>query len=249
MRRSEAGCASGSFSAGTGGNLPRPAPRQAARAGVRVSFAGRSAVLRRGRCEPALLRVAPKMQLPCRRLRRPRRVFRHGPAAFCSAAMALRPRCLYRMAGDASLAPATTSLAATVRLRSRTLLGPVVPREPFRRSHEAAALPRPGCHLQPILLRPGISVSIRPRCLECGDVANPCLPVHHPDIPECRNIPEAAPGRRQPQATATAPLPDSRRLSGPPRSGRNGSRPTTIRWSLGGAEYTTGTKAAPEKKC
>ena len=44
------------FSAGTEGNLPRPVPRLAARAGVRLSFAGRSAVLRRGRCEPALLR-------------------------------------------------------------------------------------------------------------------------------------------------------------------------------------------------
>ena len=34
------------------------------------------------------------MQLPCRRLRRPRRVLRHGPAASCSATMALRTRCL-----------------------------------------------------------------------------------------------------------------------------------------------------------
>ena len=34
--------------------------------------------------------------------------------------------------------------------------------------------------------------------------------------PECVTIPEAAPGRRQPQATAAAPVPDSRRLSGCP---------------------------------
>ncbi len=34
--------------------------------------------------------------------------------------------------------------------------------------------------------------------------------------PECVTIPEAALGRRQPQATAAAPVPDSRRLSGCP---------------------------------
>ena len=37
-----------------------------------------------------------------------------------------------------------------------------------------------------------------------------------PATPECRNIPEAAPGRRLPQAMVTAPAPDSRRLSGFP---------------------------------
>ena len=94
MRRSEAGCASRSFFGGCSEGSTAPGAASAARAGVRFSFAGRSAVLRRGRCEPALLREAPKMQLPCRRLRRPRRVLRHGPAASCSATMALRPRCL-----------------------------------------------------------------------------------------------------------------------------------------------------------
>ena len=48
-----------------------------------------------------------------------------------------------------------------------------------------------------------------------------------PATPECRSIPEAAPKRRQPQAAAAAPLPDSRRLSGSCQSGRNGSRPAT----------------------
>ena len=35
-------------------------------------------------------------------------------------------------------------------------------------------------------------------------------------VPECVTIPDAAPGRRQPQATTAAPVPDSRRLSGCP---------------------------------
>ncbi len=55
---------------------------------------------------------------------------------------------LYRMAGDASLAAAATSLAATVRLRSRTLLGPVVPRERSEGFTRAAALAASGCHLR-----------------------------------------------------------------------------------------------------
>ena len=78
------------FPGGQGGNPPRPAPPQRPGPACVVSFSGRSAVPRRGRCGPALLRWAPKMQLPCRRLRRPRRVSRHGPAASYSAPMASR---------------------------------------------------------------------------------------------------------------------------------------------------------------
>ena len=60
MRRSDAGCASGSFFGGCWRGSTAPGAASAARAGVRFSFAGRSAVPRRGRSGPALLRVAPK---------------------------------------------------------------------------------------------------------------------------------------------------------------------------------------------
>ena len=47
-----------------GRDLPRPAPRQRHRAGVRFSVAGRSAVFRRRRFGPALLREAPRCSCP-----------------------------------------------------------------------------------------------------------------------------------------------------------------------------------------
>ena len=196
------------------GNLPRPAPRQAARAGVRFSFAGRSAVLRQGRCEPALLRVAPKMQLPCRRLRRPRRVLRHGPAASCSAAMASRVSVSGAL-GNASPASRPPRSPRQSRLRSRTLLGPVVPRE---RSEGFTRLPhcRVQMSLTAVLCRPGASVSIRPCRLKCGDMAHPCRRVHLPMRSAILGIAgRVAPRRRQPQATAAAPVPDFHRPSPP----------------------------------
>ena len=50
----------------------------------------------------------------------------------------------------------------------------------FRRSREAAALPC-SMPMPPVLTgRPMAHPSIRPRRLICGNVANPCLPVHHP---------------------------------------------------------------------
>ncbi len=128
MRRSDARCASGSFFGGCRRESAAPGAASAARAGVRFSFAGRSAVLRRGRCGPALLRVAPKMQLPCRRLRRPRRVLRHGPAASCSAPMASQVS-VSGTPGDASPGPATASVAATGPASIKDFSCPVVPRE------------------------------------------------------------------------------------------------------------------------
>ena len=47
-----------------GRDLPRPAPRQRRRAGVRLSVAGRSAAFRRRRFGPALLREAPRCSCP-----------------------------------------------------------------------------------------------------------------------------------------------------------------------------------------
>ncbi len=78
------------------------------------------------------------MQLPCRRLRRPRRVLRQGPAAFCSAAMASRVS-VSGVPGDASPDPATTSVATTVSASIKDSCCPVVPRE---RSEGFTRLPR-----------------------------------------------------------------------------------------------------------
>ena len=158
------------------------------------------------------------MQLPCRRLRRPRRVFRHGPAASCSAAMASRVS-VSGMPGDASPDPATTSVATTVSASIKDCyLSRRAPRT-FRRSREAAALPH-SMPMPPVLTgRAMAHPSIRPRRLKpemrrrgqsVPAGASPRT------TPECVTVPEAAPERRQPQATTAAPAPDSRRLSGCP---------------------------------
>ena len=120
---------------------------------------------------------------------------------------------LYRMAGDASLAAATASLAATVRLRSRTLLGPVVPRE---RSEGFTRLPR--CRFRMSLTADPVTAwhirldsppppEMRQRGQSVPAGASPR------STPECTTIPEAAPGHRQPQAAAAASLPDFHRPS------------------------------------
>ena len=182
------------------------------------------------------------MQLPCRRLRRPRRVLRHGPAASCSAAMASRVS-VSGMPGDASPDPATTSVATTVPASIKDCyLSRRAPRA-FRRSREAAALPC-SMPMPPVLTgRPMAHPSIRPRRLKCGDVTNPCLPVHHPGP-----VQNALPFRKRHLDV------DSRKLRLPrpcripadcpvARSGRDGSRPTApgrpqtasvYRWHQGG---------------
>ena len=85
----------------------------------------------------------------------------------------------FRHARGSSPVPRPPRSPRQSRLRSRTLPGPVVRRE---RSEGSTRLPR--CRVRMSLTavpcRPGASVSIRPRRLKCGDVANPCLPVHLP---------------------------------------------------------------------
>ena len=112
MRRSDSDCASAGFFRRVAAGSCR-ARRRVSGPGRRgsVSVAGRSVVLRRERCGPALLRMAPTMQLACRRLRRPRRVLRHGPAASCAATMASRVS--FRKRGECLPGPATASVAAT----------------------------------------------------------------------------------------------------------------------------------------
>ena len=214
MRRRDAVRASGGFFGGTEGDLPRPAPRQAARAGARFSFAGRSAVLRRGRCEPALLRAAPK-------------------DAVAVPSLAATPACLATWAGGLLFggdgvagppfparqgmpppAPRPPRSPRQSRLRSRTLLGSRRAPRAFRRSHEAAALPRPditygrSCHglAYPSRFAPAACNAATWRIRADGCIS-PCDPRY------LRIVHRVAPGRRQPQATAAAPVPDFHRPS------------------------------------
>ena len=111
------------------------------------------------------------MQLPCRRLRRPRRVLRHGPAASCSAPMASRVS-VSGTPGDASPARATASLATTGPASIKDFSGPVAPRE----SSDGLAKP-PHCRVRMSLTAISYGPahpSIRPRRLKCGDMAHPC---------------------------------------------------------------------------
>ena len=151
-------------------NLPRPAPRQAARAGVRVSFAGRSAVLR-GRFGPACLRDA----LRCSCLA----VACGDPGVSCD--MGRRPlvrRRLaywlgvsYRVAGDASPAAATTSSATTVPASIKDCKPSRRAPRVVRWSREAAALPCSDAPCRPSKER---RILIDPPPPPCGRVAHPC---------------------------------------------------------------------------
>ena len=175
MRRSGAGCASGLFSAGKRGKLPRPAPRLRAGPACEVSFAGRSAVPRRGRCGPALLRKA--LRCSCRAVacggpgvsfdsgRRPlvrrRRLRDRGVSQPPTPGMPPRP-------------PRPPRSPRQRRLRSRTpALSRRAPRA-FRRSREAAALPRsmPG---PPVLTSRLSGASDSPPPRQFKRVAYPCL--------------------------------------------------------------------------
>ena len=100
---------------GSARDRPRPAPRQRHRAGVRISVAGRSAVFRRRRFGPALLREAPRCSCPAVACG-DRGVSDSTWAAgllFGADGVAVTVS-VDRTAGDASLATATTSSATTV---------------------------------------------------------------------------------------------------------------------------------------
>ena len=64
MRRSDAGCASGSFFGGNGRESAAPGAASAARAGVRISFAGRSGSARRQSGPRNELRHGPSTRVP-----------------------------------------------------------------------------------------------------------------------------------------------------------------------------------------
>ena len=119
-------------------------------------------------------------------------------------------------AGDTSPAPRPPRSPRQPRLRSRTSLVPSCPasRQKVSRSrrpavfdaHAAGAYrPAHGAsgRFAPVARKSAWRIRAQCRCIS-------------PATPECRNIPEVAPRRRQPSAMIAPPTPDSRRLSGFP---------------------------------
>ena len=153
----------------------------------------------------------------CRHLRRPRRVFRHGPAATCSAPMASRVS-VTGTAGDASPAPATASIATTVSASIKdSCFVPSCPanyRKVSRSCRTAVFDDHAAGAYKPTSWHPFDSP---PSPVNSNPWRNPCpYRCIYPTTPKCTTIPEAAPGRLQSQAATAAPAPDSNRLSGYP---------------------------------
>ena len=186
----------------------------------------------------------PSMQLPCRRLRRPRRVLRHGPAASCSAPMASRLRRSTRKCGGClprrrDRLDRLDSVGFDQGRRNRVPSRPASPQK-VSRGRRAAAL---GCRMP----TSGASRSA-PAALVCKrhGASVPDAGASPRRTPECASIPETAPGRRHPamDAPPNAGFPPAVRSPGLPEL-----PPTTPR--KGGfkvpAEYTrhqSGTSAA-----
>ena len=141
----------------------------------------------------------PLMQLPCRRMRRPRRVLRHGRAASCLAAMASRPAVSFNRPRQGCLPGRRDRLGRrdSVGLDQGRVLSRRAPRV-LEWSREAAALPRSGCWSMPPI---GVAAhpAIRPRRpAERHGESVPDAGASPRRTPECASIPEAAPGRRWP---------------------------------------------------
>ena len=217
MRRSGADCAYGLFFGGETREAAAPGAASAGRAGVRGQFCW---AIRRPSTRTMRTRIAaqsPSMQLPCRRLRRPRRVFRQWPVASCSAPSASRPRCLSTAhAKDASPAAATSSVAATasasIKDRNPSRRAPRV----VRWSREAAALPR-SMPVPPVLTSrlSGASDSPPPRRFKRVAQSVPLCRCISPATPGCASIPDNGTSASAPCRVA-APTPDFRRPSGLP---------------------------------
>ena len=193
------------------------------------------------------------MQLPCRRLRRPRRVLRQWPAASCSATIGFAAAGVSQPAtpGNASPAAATASVAATASASIKdSNLSRRAPRV-LGWSREAAALPRSGCWSMPPVLtvaaHPGASAPRPPRQFKRHGGSVPLMPVHLPgELQECASIAEdgtsdagGLPGRRALHA-GFPPAVRSPGLSAlPPTIAAQGG------YESGSGPYHAGTKAAP----
>ena len=146
---------------------------------------------------------------------------RRWPQASCSAPMASWLRCsLHRTTGMPPWPPRPPRSPRQFRLRSRTCLVPSCPasRQKVSRSRPPAVS---GCPCGPACANRRIP-SIRPRRLSAAWRIRAQCRCISPATPECASIPGWHLGVGN-QAMVTAPLPDSRRLSGLPVC-RNGSR-------------------------
>ena len=152
------------------GESTAPGATSAARAGVRVSFAGRSAVLRRGRSGPALLRDA--LRCSCRAVACGDRGVSHSTWADGLLfgddgvpGLGFQPH-----AGDASPAPRPPRSPRQSRLRSRTPSVPSCPASFLKvsRGRRPAVF---GCPMPPVRKRRILFDSPPP---PSGRVAHPC---------------------------------------------------------------------------
>ena len=205
-----------------------PGAASAARAGVRISFAGRSAVFRRRRFGPALLREAPRCSCPAVACG-DRGVSKSTWAAgllFGADGVAVTVS-LDRTARDASQATATTSNATTVSASMQDICR--VPSCPANIPNVSRDRRLPCLEVRSARDRAlGASGRSAPAARRSSGMAHPCPrgcisrpQVHHTRVSRDRG---SAPGRRHPRAMDAAPAPDFHRLSGHPVC-RDGSRP------------------------
>ena len=214
------------------------ARRRVSGPGRRGSFsvAGRSAVLRRRRFGPALLREAPRCSCPAVACG-DRGVSDSTWAAgllFSADGVAVTVS-VDRTAGDASLATATTSNATTVSASMQDAFS--VPSCPANVPEVSRGRRLPySMSTTPAIGRLAHPVRFAPTARRSSGMAHPCPrgcisrpQVHHTRVSCDRG---SAPGRRHPRAMAAAPAPDFHRLSGltslsgwlpttPPQGGSN----------------------------
>ena len=195
-----------------------------------VSVAGRSAVFRRRRFGPALLREAPRCSCPAVACG-DRGVSDSTWAAgllFGADGVAVTVS-VDRTARDASQATATTSNATTVSASMQDAFS--VPSCPasFPNVSRGRRLPYL-MSTTPVIGRLAHPVRFAPTARQSSGMAHPCPrgcisrpQVHHTRVSCDRG---SAPGRRHPRAMAAAPAPDFHRLSG--LTSLSGWLPTTL---------------------
>ena len=195
-----------------------------------VSFAGRSAVFRRRRFGPALLREAPRcscLAVACG----DRGVSDSTWAAgllFGADGVAVTVS-VDRTARDASLATATTSRATTVSASMQDAFS--VPSCPANVPEVSRGRRLPYLmSTTPVIGRMAHRVRSAPAARRSSGMAHPCPrgcisrpQVHHTRVSRDRG---SAPGRRHPRAMDAAPAPDFHRLSG--LTSLSGWLPTTL---------------------
>ena len=170
---------------GSARDLPRPVPHQRPGPAYEVSFAGRSAVFRRRRFGPALLREAPRCSCPAVACG-DRGVSESTLAAgllFGADGVAVTVS-VDRTAGDASLATATTSNASTVSASMQDLCR--VPSCPANIPEVSRGRRLPCLDVRSARNRAsGASGSIRPR--------RPLIERHGASVPTRVHLPPASP--------------------------------------------------------